>query len=52
MMFINFENKRRIGWHIGHMLPFDLRKERVSHIQADGDELDWIKATFLNIPPG
>lgn len=50
MMFINFENKRITGWHIGETLPLDLRKEKVSHIQANGDELEWIEDTFLGIP--
>jgi len=40
-------------WHIGEKLPFGITDHNVHEVvavQADGDELDWIKFHCLNIP--
>lgn len=42
---------KEITWHYSEPLSFsDLGNEEVLAVQADGDELDWIRSYFSNIP--
>jgi hypothetical protein len=48
MLYFIFENGRAVTWHVGEKaLP---RVQEVVEVQADCDELEYIKGKFLNIP--
>lgn len=58
MLFIKTSAGRELTWHIGDQLPerFDQETKEYDHyqdvclIQADGDELYYIKERFQNLP--
>lgn len=38
-----------VVWHIGEKIA-PIPSELIYSVQADGDELDWIKSNFNNLP--
>lgn len=61
MMFIVRRGSKLIEWHVGEKVPEDVivhpggreefyRFQDVSEIQADGDELEYIKTNFSHLP--
>lgn len=49
-LYIVFEDGKERGWHVGQRLALDYKQiAKVSHVQADGDELQQImKQYFFN----
>lgn len=64
MLYITYLNGRGIlqdhQWHLDRniesglpiptKIPITIMREAVTHIQADGHELDWILSNFKNVP--
>ena len=53
MMYIIFDTgvPSRLVWHIGEKIVLDRKDiEQITEVQADGDELLYIKHTFTNLP--
>lgn len=49
MMFIVSKGYPDKSWHVGDRAP-NLSPDVVMEIQADGDELEYIKRNFTNVP--
>lgn len=51
MLYVVMKNDRGAEWHIGEKNPV-LQEEiwQVEELQADCDELEWIRSSFQNLP--
>lgn len=49
MLHINFKNGMTYIFHVGEQMDF-YWAENVTEVQADCDELDVIRASFINLP--
>lgn len=53
---VGFVESKDIDWHVGEHLNAPLMEKledegyHVSLVQADGDELEWLKSHFSNLP--
>ncbi len=52
MLYIGFEgsDEGSLEWHIGEPIAIDLDFENVQFVQADGEELEYIRRNFSNLP--